>query len=142
MASKLLRALDSQGEIPLARPAQQNPVEQEVVHKQPTFSAAIRLAANCSGLEEKEIYVPLKIDASHWTRILNGAAHFPTDKLELFMDIVGNEIPLLWLAHRRGKGLVVLESESQRLLRLEQEANAKLRDENRLLREIAVGKAA
>jgi len=141
MTSKLLRAVDSQGEIPLTKPAQQQPVDPEVVFKQPTFSAAIRLAANCSGLEEKEIYVPLKIDASHWTRILNGAAHFPTDKLEFFMDIVGNEIPLLWLAHARGKGLVLLLSEAERLLKAEQERAEKLEDENKLLRDVLQGKA-
>lgn len=141
MTSKVLRAVDSQGEIPFTRPAQQQPVEEGVVFKQPTFTAAIRLAANCSGLEEKEIYVPLKIDASHWTRILNGAAHFPTDKLELFMDLVGNEVPLQWLAHRRGKGLVLLLSEAERLLKAEQERAEKLEEENKLLRNLVQGRA-
>jgi hypothetical protein len=53
------------------RRAPQAPVADEVIFAQPTMTAAIRLAANVSGLEEKEIYLPLKIDASHWTRILN-----------------------------------------------------------------------
>lgn len=137
MDSKVRSAVDEQGELALTRPAQRQPVEEGVVFKQPSFSAAIRLAANCSGLEEKEIYVPLKIDASHWTRILNGKnAHFPTDKLELFMDLVGNEIPLMWLAHRRGKGLVLLLSEAERLLKAEQGRAEKLAEENRVLRDV------
>lgn len=135
--------MEEQGEIPLTKPTQRQPVEEGVVFKQPTFSAAIRLAANCSGLEEKEIYVPLKIDASHWTKILNAksGAHFPTDKLELFMELVGNEIPLQWLAHRRGKGLVLLLSEAERLLKESQEREAKLAGENALLRGLVQGKA-
>lgn len=119
MASKLLRAVDGQGELPLVRTPQQQPVAEEVIHAQPSMTAAIRLAANVSGLEEKEIYVPLKIDASHWTRITNGQAHFPTDKLDEFCNLIGNEIPLAWWARKRGKGLHMLETEAERLLRIE-----------------------
>lgn len=142
MRSKTLRSVDLQGELPLARRSVTSPVSPEVVRAQPTFRAAIRLAANASGLEEKEIYVPLKIDAGHWTRIMNGDANFPDDKLEQFMDLVENEIPLEWLAHRRGKGLVMLEGEAERQLRLEREANEKLKSENKLLRDLVQGKAA
>lgn len=107
---------------------------------QPTFTAAIKLAANVSGLEEKDIYLELKIDPGHWTRILNGDAHFPVDKLNAFCDLVSNEIPLQWWAWQRGKGLHMLESEAQRLLRLKDEENEKLKLENKILREIATGK--
>lgn len=118
MRSKILRAVDEQGELPLKRRVVTSPVSPEVVKAQPSFRAAIRLAANASGMEEKEIYVPLKIDAGYWTRIMNGDANFPDDKLEQFMDLVENEIPLEWLAFRRGKGLVMLESEAQKQLRV------------------------
>lgn len=139
MRSKNLSVVDGpQRALPLSRP---QPIAEEVVFRQPTFSAAIRLAANVSGLDEKQIYRELDIDAGHWTRILNGDAHFPVDKLERFMDIVGNEIPLQWLANRRGKGLVMLETEAQRQLRLEQERNEKLTSENALLRSLVQGKA-
>lgn len=141
MASKNLRSVDGQGELSLTRRAVTSPVSPEVVQAQPSFRAALRLAANACGLEEKEIYVPLKIDAGHWTRIMNGDANFPDDKIEQFMDLVENEIPLEWLAWRRGKGLHMLESEAERLLRLKDDENQKLKDENRLLRQIAVGKA-
>lgn len=141
MGSKTLRAVDGQGELPLSRATKQQPVADEVIFAQPTLRAAIRLAANVSGLEEKEIYLPLKIDASHWTRILNGDAHFPTDKLDQFCDIVGNDIPLAWWAHRRGKGLVLLLSEAERLLKAAQERESRLIDENALLRGLVQGKA-
>lgn len=128
MASKTLRSVDSQGELPLTRRVVSSPVSADVVRAQPSFRAAIRLAANASGLEEKEIYMPLKIDGGYWTRIMNGDANFPDDKLERFMDLVENEIPLEWLAFRRGKGLYMLESEAERLLRLEREARLKAED--------------
>lgn len=141
MRSKLLRAVDVQGELPLRRATVTSPVSPEVVQAQPSFRAALRLAANASGLEEKEIYVPLKIDPGHWTRIMNGDANFPDDKLEQFMDLVENEIPLEWLAFRRGKGLVMLESEAARQLRLEKEHNERLENENKLLRDLVQGRA-
>lgn len=115
MTRKALHAV-SQGELPLKRAVQTSAVSAEVVRAQPSFRAAIRIAANASGLEEKEIYVTLKIDAGYWTRIMNGDANFPDDKIEQFMDLVGNEIPLEWLAFRRGKGLHMLQSEAEKQL--------------------------
>jgi len=44
----------------------------------------------------------LGIDAGHWTRISKGEAHFPQEKLNALMDFCGNEVPLIWLADRRG----------------------------------------
>lgn len=125
MGSKNLRSVDAQEELPLRRRLVTSPVSPQVVQAQPSFRAALRLAANASGLEEKEIYLPLKIDAGHWTRIMNGDANFPDDKIEAFMDLVENEIPLEWLAFRRGKGLHMLEGEAERLLRIEREARAR-----------------
>ncbi len=141
MKSKTLRSVDAQGELPLPR-AVTSPVSPDVVRAQPSFRAAIRLAANASGLEEKEIYLQLRIDAGHWTRMMNGEANFPDEKLEQFMDVVGNEIPLEWLAFRRGKGLHMLETEAARQLRLEQEKNERLTSENKLLRDLVQGRAA
>lgn len=112
-----------------------------MVYAQRTFSAAIVLAITASGLDDKEVYLPLKIDGSHWTKIKKGEAHFPLDKLCEFMDLVGNEIPLQWLAHRRGKGLVMLLSEAERLLQAEHERAEKLSAENVLLRGLVQGRA-
>ena len=138
MRSKILHAVDDpQRSLPLSKP---QPVGEEVVFAQSTFSAAIRLAANVSGMDEKQIYRELDIDPGHWTRILNGDAHFPVDKLERFMDLVANEIPLQWLAHQRGKGLVLLESESTRRLREAEEALAKEREKTAMLADLLKGR--
>ena len=128
MRSKLLHAVDDpQRALPLAKP---QPVDSSVVHAQRSLSASIKLAGNVSGLDEKQIYRELDIDPGHWTRIMNGDANFPIDKLEQFMDLVGNEIPLQWLAHRRGKGLHLLLSEAER--QLHEERSARVAAESRL----------
>ena len=101
-------------ELPLTRRVERVDVPLDVALRPRSFRAAIVLCAQLSGLEPKEIYGPLEIDAGHWTRICNGDAHFPTDKLIDFMDLCGNEVPLIWLANARGKGLVLLKSEAER----------------------------
>lgn len=128
MHSNKLRAVEGQGELPLVRQPKQPPVALDAILAQRTFTAAIVLAVQISGLEEKEIYIPLKIDAGHWTNITKGKGHFPVDKLNEFCDLVGNEIALIWWAHSRGKGLHMLETEAERLLRIE-------RDERRRVEE-------
>lgn len=133
--------MEHQGELPITRTPTQHSLGEEVIHAQRSFSAAIVLAITASGLDDKEVYLPLKIDGSHWTKIKKGEAHFPLDKLCEFMDLVGNEIPLQWLAHRRGKGLVMLLSEAERLLHESQEREAKLAGENALLRGLVQGRA-
>ena len=141
MPSNNLRVVDGQGELPLARPPKPEPVALEVIQAQRTFSAAMSLAVNVSGLEEKEIYIPLKIDAGHWTRIMKGDAHFPVDKLNEFCDLVGNEIPLIWWAHSRGKGVHLLKTEAERQLLAEQERSKELELENRVLLKALHGRA-
>jgi hypothetical protein len=101
-------------ELPLARKPVQASLPVELVVKQPSLSAAIALCVQVSGLEEKEVYLSLEIDAGHWTRIMKGDAHFPVNKLNSLMDLCGNEAPVLWLAHSRGYGLVMLKSEAER----------------------------
>jgi adenosine/AMP kinase len=140
MGSKIQRLFDDQGELPLTRAPSPAPVEHGVILSQPSMSAAVKLAANVSGLEEKEIYLALKIDAGHWTRILNGQAHFPIDKLGEFMDLVGNEVPLIWLAYRRGKGLHMLQTEAERQLQAEQAARIEAEKKVQMLTEILKGK--
>lgn len=136
MRSNNLSAIEQQAELLLSRAPKRAPVALEIILARKSFSAAIVLAAQVSELEEKEIYIPLKIDAGHWTNIMKGKGHFPVDKLNDFCDLVGNEIALIWWAHSRGKGLHMLETEAGRLLRVEREAREKAENENRLLREV------
>lgn len=123
---------DGQLEMPIARRPQKIEMDQTIITAQPTFLAAINLMFNVSGLEEKELYMPLDIDASHWSRIRKGAdgAHFPTNKLEAAMDLCNSDIPLQWLAARRGYELRPLLSDIER--QLEAERAARIRAEEKL----------
>lgn len=117
-------------------------VDQRVVFARPSLSEAIALCVQVSGLEEKEVYLSLEIDAGHWTRIMKGDAHFPVNKLNNLMDLCGNEAPLMWLANSRGYGLVVLKTEAERRAELAERALREERDKVRFLTELLQGKAA
>lgn len=93
------------------------PVSMEVICKQPNKLAAFTLAVQVSGLEPKEIFMPLGLDKATWSNTMSGKFGFPTNKEEQFFDLVGNEIPLIWLAYRRGKGLHDLEDAKDRTIR-------------------------
>lgn len=110
--SKDLKALDRQ--LPLVAKGDPVEIDLALVHRQKSLLAAIQLCIQAAGLQEKEVYLPLGIDASHWTRIMKGDAHFPLDRLGPLMDLCGNEAPLMWLAHHRGFGLHRLETALER----------------------------
>lgn len=122
MRSKKLKAVDYPS-LSLVRRGDKVHVPQHLIGQQKTMSAAIALCIQLSGLDDKQIYLDLDIDPGHWNRILKGAAHFPVNKLNDLMYLCGNEVPLMWLAHSRGYGLVVLVSESERRA-LDMEARA------------------
>lgn len=112
MASK---DMTDQAELALARPPRPSePVSLELVHKQRSHGAAFVLACNVSGLDDKEIYLPLSIDAGHFSRIKKGEAGFQTDKLREFCELVGNTIYPEWIAYQVGCTLVMLKSEAER----------------------------
>ena len=141
MRSKELRRLEHP-ELPLARKADAVQVPLDLVVKQPTLASAIALCVQVSGLEEKEVYLSLEIDAGHWTRIMKGDAHFPVNKLNNLMDLCGNEAPLMWLANSRGYGLVILKTEAERRAEMAERALREERDKVRFLTELLQGKAA
>lgn len=121
--------VSTQVDIPLRRPPQ--PVDIEVVRRQPTLTAAIKLCISLGGFDaDKQVYMALNIDAGHWSRIMRGEAHFPTNKLDELMDLCGNESPLIWLTDRRGYELKPKLSETER--RLEAERAARLEAERKL----------
>lgn len=126
------------------------PVDLSAVAKQTSFSKALILCQNLSGLEDKKFYGPRGIVQSQaqWSRIMGPAAqhNFPQDKLNLFMDIAGNEVPMLWLLHSRGYDLHSLrkkETETEQENRLLRERVAQLEHEReierRLFRDLRVG---
>lgn len=96
------------------RPA---PVTVETIRSKRSMSEAIRLCVEVSTVGEKTIRMRVGIEAAQWSRIKQGDTHFPHDKLEKLMQVAGNDIPLQWLAWRRGFGLVLLEDEKDRRIR-------------------------
>lgn len=144
--STLLRAVE-QGGLLLAR-SPRVPEQEEVsissIAKRPTLLSAINYCIEVSSLDDKEIALALGIDAGHFSNIRKGktGCHFPTNKLDDLMTLCGNEIPLIWQALKRGKGVHMLEGEAERQLRLERERNERLEGENKLLRDLVQGKAA
>lgn len=127
-------------QIPLVTPGERIDVDATLVHRQPSMLAAVQLCLQAAGIADKEAHLALGIDAGHWSRVLKGDAHFPLHLLGPLMDLAGNEAPLEWLAHSRGYELRPLETELERQVREEQERNAALANENRMLRELLVGR--
>lgn len=127
-------------QIPMVTPGERIDVDAALVHRQSSMLAAIQLCLQAAGIADKEAHLALGIDAGHWSRILRGDAHFPLHLLGPLMDLAGNEAPLEWLANSRGYELRPLETELERQVREEQERNARLADENRMLRELLVGR--
>lgn len=116
-----------------------------VIRKRQTLIRAINLAQEVSGLEDKQVYGPLDLDASHWSRIKNGTASMPGDERFVhFMDVVNNEIPLIWLAESRGYDWTTIRrhqsTEQKRIADLEQ-ALAESERTNTLLLSALTGKA-
>lgn len=75
----------------------------DLIRRRTSFIKAVQLAIDTSGLEDKEIYGELELDAAAFSRIRKGTAWLPQDeRLVRFLDVVHNDIPLIWLAEARG----------------------------------------
>lgn len=104
-----------------------------LVTRQPSMTKALQLCQTLSGKDDAQFYGfgGIVKDQAQWSRIMGPSSHnFPHEKLNLFMDIAGNEAPLLWLLQSRGydlHSLRLLESETEKHLRLAREENAALR---------------
>lgn len=114
--------------LPSAEPHKE-PVTRELiasVRRRPTFLRAWNFAQEFAGLEDKQCYTPLQIDSSHWTKIKNGSASPPADeRFTRYLDVVQNEIPLIWLAESRGYDWLSIRrhqsDEQRRIAELDQE---------------------
>ena len=140
LESTLLSSVDGPPIGQCALPLSQ-PVDMSVIRAQKTFWDACVLAMSVAGLSDKQVYIPLRIDKGHWSRIASGEAHFPHNKLEAFLDLLGNDIPLRWLAWRRGLGLHMLESEQQRRLREKDDEIVELKKRLEWTVQVAQGRA-
>jgi len=137
-----------QHELPL-RPKMRS-IDQELIAAQSSLTQALKLGQSLSGKDDKLFVGPAGIvsDSAQWSRIMKGGQHhFPQDKLNLFMDITGNEAPLLWLLHSRGYDLASLRQRetqmerdlreaNERIVQLEAERDAERANTVRLLRDL------
>lgn len=119
MNSRISSAVEQAPGLLLGRTPRAAVVSLEEIARLPNLLAAINKCINESGLEDKEIELALRIDAGHFSNIRKGkpGCHFPTNKIDDLMTLCGNEIPLMWQAVKRGKGLHLLETEAERLLK-------------------------
>ena len=123
-------------------------IDPALIARQPSMTKALVLCQTMSGLDDKSFLGSEGVvkDAAQWSRIMSSGQHnFPQDKLNLFMDTAGNEAPLLWLLHSRGydiSSLKYCETETERKLRLAEEALAKERERNRFLVEAMHGRVS
>lgn len=139
-SNKLSRDVE-QGELALARYAESNEVPVEMIRRQKTAAAAFALACQSSGLEDKEIYLSLGIDAGYFSRIKAGTATLQADNVSQFCQIVGNTIYPEWQAYQIGCTLVQIESEAERRARAAEERAKTAESENKLMRQLLAGRA-
>lgn len=111
--------------------------------RQRSLAGALAVGATAAGLDlEKEVHIPLGIDAGHWTRMRSGAAGIQWEKLEAICDLYGNDAPILWMLHRRGWDLHSLrrqETDTERQLREARERISELEHDKRVLAEALRG---
>lgn len=137
-----MSSVEEQSELALARRAAAVIVPIEMIRAKRTAAAAFTLACDVSGLDDKEIYLQLDIDAGYFSNIKKGKATLQADIVNTFCAIVENNIYVEWLAYQVGCQLVQIESETERLLRIANEQIAMLKHDKRVLTEALRGVAA
>jgi len=137
-----MSSIEDQGELALAREATAVRVPIEMIRVQKTAAAAFTLACTSSGLEDKEIYLALGIDAGYFSNIKKGKATLQADLVAEFCKLVKNTVYPEWQAYQVGCTLVMIKTEAERRAE-EAELRAKAAEaENRLMRQLLAGRAA
>lgn len=134
--------LEAQAELALARRAAAATVPIDIVRAQKTAAAAFTLACSASGLEDKEIYLALEIDAGYFSNIKKGKATLQADLVGPFCELVGNTIYPEWQAYQVGCTLVMIKTEAERRAEEAERRAAAAEAENRLMRQLLQGRAA
>jgi hypothetical protein len=139
---RVVDQIDLQPELALARPADVVEVPLEMVRKQRTSAAAFTLACTVSGLDDKEVYLSLGIDAGHFSRIKKGDAGFPPDRLAEFCALVKNTVYPEWISFQVGCTLVMIQTEAERRAAIATARADAFEAENKLMRQLLQGRAA
>lgn len=137
-----MTSLEEQAELALARSPNRAQMPIEMIRAKRTAAAAFTLACDASGLEDKEIYLALGIDAGYFSNIKKGKATLQADLVAKFCEVVGNSIYVEWQAYQLGCTLVVIKSESERRAEAAEVRARAAEAENRLMRELLAGRAS
>ena len=96
-----------------------------------TMTDAIVFSVRCSGYDSKVVPGLFGFDEGNWSRIVNARDRFfPQDRLNEFMDKMGNEAPLIQLCESRGYDFSTMrkhQTETEMKLEAERRENAELR---------------
>ena len=90
------------------------PADEILVKQCQNFLDAIHLCVQLSRYKHYTIADKLGIDRGHWSRMMQGQAHFPTNKMHELMQLCGNYAPLQWLAKAVGVPINVDEKSRRR----------------------------
>lgn len=137
-----MRTLEDQPELPLARIPKQVAVPIEMVRAKKTSGGAFTLACDASGLDDKEIYLALGIDAGYFSNIKKSKATLQGDLIKAFCQIVGNTIYPEWLAYQVGCTLMMIQTEAERRAATLERQLAEERLKNKVLVDALHGKVA
>lgn len=137
---------DVSTQFPLRMTSRMQAIDPAMIAAQPSMSKALHLCQTLSGKDDAQFYGPNGIvkDQAQWSRVMGPSAHnFPHDKLTMFMDIAGNEAPLLWLLHARGYDLSSLRKQQTETEKMLAQAEERIRQlehdrevERKLFREL------
>lgn len=107
----------------LAERVRPSRIEDELLASADTLLEAIHLCVHLSKLPHWKLAEILGIDRGHWTRIMQGKAHFPTNRVLTLMEVCGNYAPLQWMAKNSGFELFE-DAKAKRREELERELKA------------------
>lgn len=107
----------------------QQEVPMTTIIKQADLLAAVNLGINVSGKDDKAFCASTGIDPGNFSAMRKGIKHFPLRSLDPICNEAGNDIPLIYWAHKRGYGLVRLRDAKDRKIAELEAKNAELQKE-------------
>lgn len=119
------------------------PVDRDVIVALPTFSRAMDLSQSfIRAINAKDLARKLHIDSGAFSCKQSGTKPWNVDEVKRSMELGQNLIPLTWLAHQYGHGLVMLETEAERRERAMREGLAERDAKIAYLEALVQGRAA
>lgn len=119
------------------------PLERDKIVAQPNFTAAMDLSLSLCGFEnDKDAARKLDMDSGALSCKKSGQKPWNVSEVCRVMERGQHLIPLTYLAHQYGHGLVLLETEAERRERALREEIAELRMRNQVLVDAINGKPA